>query len=225
MGEGPGSELEHLNHVPGDKASWMDAKKKTISAKEQDPVAREAWWEQIKDIDIERLVFVDETSTNLAMTRRYARAPRGVRALGSAPRNYRSSSLVCALSLEGTGEAMVLDRAIDGVAFGVYLRELLCPSLKPGQVVVMDNLSVHKGNKVAGLIEAVGCSLRYLPAYSPDYSPIEPCFSKVKEALRAAEARTNDELIDAIGEALGTVNSSDARGWFGHCGYQPARLN
>jgi transposase len=176
-------------------------------------------------MDREKLVFIDETSTNTAMTRRYARAPRGERAVGSAPRNYDSSSLVCALSLEGIGEAMVVEGAIDGAAFEVYLNKLLCPSLKPGQVVVLDNLSVHKGKKVGKLIEAVGCSVRYLPPYSPDYSPIEPCFSKVKEALRAAEARTDDELLDAIGEALQEVTSSDASGWFAHCGYQPACPN
>jgi transposase len=225
VGEDPRDEPEHLNHVPGDKKGWLDAKKKTISAKEQDPVARKAWWEQLEGMDREKLVFIDETSTNTAMTRRYARAPRGERAVGSAPRNYDSSSLVCALSLEGIGEAMVVEGAIDGAAFEVYLNKLLCPSLKPGQVVVLDNLSVHKGKKVGKLIEAVGCSVRYLPPYSPDYSPIEPCFSKVKEALRAAEARTDDELLDAIGEALQEVTSSDASGWFAHCGYQPACPN
>ncbi len=165
-------------------------------------------------------MFVDETGTNIAMTRRYARAPRGRRAQGKVPRNYgKQLSLVAALSSDGLGEAMVLEGAMDGAAFIVYVEKLLCPSLRAGQVVVMDNLSVHKSVAVRELIEAAGCSLVYLPAYSPDFSPIEMAFSTIKEALRAAGARSRETLGEAITAAIEMVTASDAAAYFRHCGY------
>lgn len=153
------------------------------------------------------------------MTRRRARSRRGVRAPGRVPRNWgRPTSLVASLSLEGLGEAGTLAGAFDTQAFLVYVEHFLAPSLKPGQVVVMDNLSVHKDGRVRELIEKRGCRLLFLPAYSPDFTPIEQCFSKIKEALRKAAARTQEALDEAIGRALGLVTSEDAHGWFRHCG-------
>jgi transposase len=141
------------------------------------------------------------------------------------PRNHgKPTSLVSALSLEGLGAAMTLVGAINTAAFVVYVERLLAPSLKPGQIVVIDNLSVHKAKRVSELIEARGCELLFLPAYSPDFSPIEPCFSKIKEALRSAGARTQEALEEAIGKAIDLVTSEDAHGWFRHCGF-PARSN
>ncbi len=154
------------------------------------------------------------------MTRRRARSKRGTRALGKVPRNHgKPTSLVSALSLEGLGAAMTLVGAINTSAFVVYVDKLLAPTLKPGQVVVIDNLSVHKATRVRELIEARGCTLLFLPAYSPGFSPIELCFSKIKEALRSAGARTQEALEEAISKAIKLVTSEDAQGWFRHCGF------
>lgn len=195
-------------------------------AAEQDPVARANWREEIGLIPSTDLVFVDETSSNTAMARRYGRSPRGERVRASVPRNYGlSTTLVAALSLEGLGPAMIAEGAIDTAAFKEYVRQLLCPALRPGQVVVVDNLSVHKDAAVRELIESVHCRLLFLPPYSPDFSPIEPGFSKIKESLRAAGARTQDGLIDAIADAIDNVTGQDAAGWFSHCGYPPVSHN
>lgn len=198
----------------------MDAKKKTVVAAERDETARIEWREEIAPLDPRDFVFIDETATNIAMTRRYARSPRGERVGGQVPRNYgTSTTLVAALSPDGLGEAMTLPGAMNTAAFTVYLRDLLCPSLRPGQVVVMDNLSCHHAQGVRELIEARGCRLCYLPSYSPDFSPIEQAFSKIKEALRALGARTQQALDAAISQAIDLVTQADALGWFKHCGY------
>jgi transposase len=171
-------------------------------------------------LDPHDLVFVDETSSNIAMTRRYARSPLGERIGDKVPRNYgTSTTLVAALSLSGLGEAMTLPGAMNTAAFTVYVRQLLGPSLRPGQVVMMDNLSCHHAEEVRELIEARGCTLCHLPSYSPDFSPIEPAYSKIKEALRAAGARTQPALDEAITQALEVITAEDAVGWFSHCGY------
>lgn len=154
------------------------------------------------------------------MTPRYARAPRGVRVSGTVPRNHgQNTTLVAALSADGLGAAMTLDGAADGAAFIAYVRAFLAPTLRPGQVVVLDNLAVHKGATVRALIEARGCTLLFLPAYSPDFSPIEQAFGKLKETLRRAGARTKEALELAIAAALTTVTATDSRGWFAACGY------
>jgi transposase len=135
------------------------------------------------------------------------------------PRNWgKPTSLVAALSLEGVGEAATVEGAFDTLAFVAFIEHWFAPSLWPGQVVVMDNLSVHKAKRVRELIEARGCQLLFLPPYSPDFSPVEPCFSKIKEALRKAAARTQEALLEAIGQAIKLVTSEDAHGWFRHCG-------
>ncbi len=103
--------------------------------------------------------------------------------------------------------------------FEAYVERVLAPSLRPGRVVVMDNLGAHRGERVRELVEARGCSLLFLPPYSPDFSPIEEAFSKIKALLRKAKARTRTALVEAIGRALGAVSAKDVRGWFGHCGY------
>ncbi len=166
------------------------------------------------------LVFVDESGTNLAMTPRYGRAPRGERVVGTAPRNHGSNTtLVAALSLEGITAAMTVEGAMDRLAFDVFVERLLIPALRPGQVVVWDTLSVHKSPDAARAIAARGCQLLWLPPYSPDLTPIEQTFSKVTAVLRRAGARTRTELDTAITDALSTVTATDALGWFAHCGY------
>jgi transposase len=154
------------------------------------------------------------------MVRRYARAPKGERAYGSVPRNRgKNTTLVASLSLEGIGEAMAFEEATTKAVFETYVERLLAPSLKPGRVVVMDNLGAHKGDRVKELIEARGAILVFLPAYSPDFSPIEEAFSKIKALLKKAAARTREVLTEAIGQALQAVTAQDAEGWFAHCGY------
>jgi transposase len=165
-------------------------------------------------------VFVDECGTHTSMVRRYARAPKGERTYGSVPRNRgKNTTLVASLSLEGIGEAMAFEEATTKAVFETYVERLLAPSLKPGRVVVMDNLGAHKGDRVKELIEARGAILVFLPAYSPDFSPIEEAFSKIKALLKKAAARTREVLTEAIGQALQAVTAQDAEGWFAHCGY------
>lgn len=172
-------------------------------------------------VPTQRLVFVDETGTHTRMTPLYARAPRGERAYGHVPRNHtRNTTLVAALTLAGLDAPMVLEGAMDREAFVAWLRHFLVPTLSAGQVVVMDNLNVHKGTQVRQIIEGADCTLRYLPAYSPDFSPIEGAYSKVKARVRRAGKRRQDELEGAIGEAVAAVTAQDAAGWFAHCGYR-----
>jgi len=149
-----------------------------------------------------------------------ARAPRGERAYGQAPRNWgKNVTLVCSLNTEGIGAAMSVEGSTDGVAFETYVERFLAPTLKAGQVVVMDNLKVHKSKRVRQLIEGAGAEILFLPPYSPDFSPIEEAFSKVKSILRRIGARTREALLETTGQALGAVSQRDALGWFRHCGY------
>ncbi len=180
----------------------------------------------MKDVDARRLVVVDECGSHIALTPLYARAPKGQRAYGSVPRNRgKNTTLLAALSVEGMGACMLLEGATNTATFEVYLEQILLPSLVPGQIVVLDNLSAHKGARVRQLIEGRGCQLLYLPAYSPDFSPIEETFSKIKAYLRRVGARTREALEEAIAQALETVTSQDAHGWFTHCGYVPAQAS
>lgn len=168
----------------------------------------------------DEFVIVDETGSNLNLTPRYARAPRGMRAVGSVPRNTPpNTTLIAAMSTAGMGAAMVLEGATDAAAFEVYVRQFLVPTLRPGQVVVLDNLSAHKNPQVRTLIEACACEVWYLPAYAPDLSPIEEAFAKLKTLLRRAAARTKAALLDAIAAALTHITAADADGFFTHCGY------
>jgi hypothetical protein len=172
------------------------------------------------DLDPSRLVFVDESGTHTAMTRLRARAPRGKRAVARVPRNHGPNvTLFAALTAQGMGPALLVEGGADQAACAVYVGQLLVPSLHPGQVVVMDQLNVHKSATIRALIEAADCELRLLPAYSPDFNPIEPAFAKLKTHLRAAEPRTFAALVTAVGAALERVTPADASGCFTHCGY------
>jgi transposase len=194
-------------------------------ASERDEEARAAWRERLKGVDPRRLVFVDECSTNTALTTRYARAPRGQRARGSAPRNWgKNITLISSITLDGgIGPSLSMEGSSDGESFGLFLREMLCPRLKRGQIVVMDNLSVHKGAWVRELIEEKEAEVLLLPPYSPDFNPIEEAFSKVKGLLRKAKARTRGALFEATHRALSAVTVEDACGFFAHCGYGTSR--
>jgi transposase len=192
-----------------------------LFAAERDETVRAAWRNDIQDLDPHQLVFVDESGTNLAMTPRYGRAPRGQRVVGAAPRNHGpNTTLLAAMRPTGISAAMTLEGAVDRDAFEVFVAQVLVPTLRPGQTVIWDNLSVHKSATAQQLIEGVGCQVRFLPPYSPDFAPIEQAFSKLKTGLRRAQARTRTALDDAITAGLATITAADARAWFAHCGYQ-----
>ena len=171
-------------------------------------------------LDTRRLVFVDKMGANTSLSPSYAWAPRGQRARCSIPRNRgRNTTLLASMSVEGMGPYLAVEGTTDREVFEAYVEQVLAPTLCIGQVVVMDNLSAHKGHKVKELIEKRRCELLYLPAYSPDLNPIEEAFSKIKGILRKAEARTREALVEAIEVAISAVTARDARGFFKHCGY------
>ena len=198
----------------------VDAQKKTLGATERNEEERAAWRAEVNALPAQQMVFVDECGSNIALTPLYARAPKGERAQGRVPRNRgKNTTLIASLSLEGMGAAMILEGSANGAAFELYVEQLLAPSLHAGQIVVMDNLRAQKGERVRQAIEAKGCHVLFLPGYSPDFSPIEETFSKLKSDLRRAGARTREALEQALCQALLTVTAQDARGWFRHCGY------
>ena len=165
-------------------------------------------------------VFVDECGTHTSMTRLRARAPRGERVYGPVPRNRgRNTTLIASMTSQGMGPSMAVVGSTTKAVFEAYVQRVLAPSLRPGQVVVMDNLGAHRGERVRALIEARGCELLFLPPYSPDFSPIEEAFSKLKALLRKAQARARGALVEAIGRVLSAITARDAKGYFGHCGY------
>jgi transposase len=199
----------------------VDLQKKTLAATERDEDKRSAFRERLRGVDPERLLFVDESSTNIAMVPRYGRAPKGKRAHGRAPRNWgKNVTLISSITTEGMGASMSIQGSSDTESFGLYIREVLAPRLRRGQIVLMDNLSVHKAGWVRDLIEQKDCQLWLLPAYSPDMNPIEEAFSKVKNLIRKTKARTLEALFGATAEALGAVNEEDARAYFADCGYE-----
>ena len=201
----------------------MDTEKKVLQASERKEEERSQWREQAQELDASKFVFLDESGSNIALTRLYARAPKGKRAYGSIPRNRgKNMTLISSLSLQGVGESLILDGSANTEIFEISIEQILAPSLEPGQIVIRENLSIHKGKKVRQLIEARGCQVLFLPAYSPDLSPIEEAFSKIKAMLRRIGARTREALQEALEYALTTVSAFDASGWFSHCGYWPA---
>jgi len=194
-----------------------------LTASERDEQARAAWREKSRGIDAKRFVILDETGSNLGLTPLYALAPRGKRAHGSIPRNRgKNTTMIASLTLAGMGPAMLLEGAMDSDAFFAYVEQVLVPTLLPNQIVVMDNLSSHTGASVRTLIEACGCQLWFLPAYSPDLSPMEQAFSKIKTFLRRCSARTQDALWDALSAAIDLITPLDAAAFFADCGYFPA---
>jgi transposase len=172
-----------------------------------------------------RFIFLDESAVNTAMTPTHGRAPVGERVVDSAPRNYgEQTSIVGALSFgRGLVATMTLAGAVDTLAFEAYLTRVLAPRLRKGDVVVLDNLNVHKASRVEEVAEARGARVLWLAPYSPDFSPIEQCWSKIKTFLRGAKARTGQELDKALAQAIRLVTTADIRGWFKHCGYSLAR--
>ncbi len=154
------------------------------------------------------------------MTRLRGRAPRGKRCHASAPAgHWKTTTMISSVRFDGSTAAMTIEAATDTEVFQSYVREVLCPTLRPGDIVIMDNLAAHKNETTLRLITQAGAKVRFLPAYSPDLNPIEKMWSKIKSLLRSAKARTIDALISEIGAALAKVSDKDVRGWFVSCGY------
>lgn len=175
---------------------------------------RRAFREEVGAIDPNRLVYVDETGTNTSMTRTYGRAPKGERVEGAVPRSWSTLTLICGLRLSGATAPFVFPGATDNAAFETYAKQVLAPRLHPGDVVIWDNLSPHKAAEALRAVHQAGAEVISLPTASPDLSPIEEMFSKVKGELRSAAARTTGAVVDAIGSALGNITRRDAIGWF-----------
>ena len=206
--------------MAGAPSAGLDAEKKSLAASERDEAARAQWRAALTGYDVRQLVFVDESGTHTSLTRLYAWAPHHQRAIGAVPRNHgKNTTLVAALTLQGLQAPWTVEGAIDTLAFERYVQEVLGPTLQPGQVVILDNLSVHKAEVIRHAIEARRCELLFLPAYSPDCTPIEQAFSKIKAILRGLGARTREALLEAVRQAVGTITAEDATGWFAHAGY------
>lgn len=172
-------------------------------------------------MDPARLVFLDESGATTAMARRYGRAPAGARLDAAVPHgHWKVVTLTAAVRLGGVGACLAFDGATDSACFETYVRDCLVPTLRPGDIVVMDNLACHKAAEVERLIRSAEAVVRYLPPYSPDLNPIEPMFSKLKEHLRALAARTVAAVVGAMGSALQAITPLDLSGWFTHCGYR-----
>lgn len=202
----------------------VDSKKKSVRAQERNEAKRAAWREQARGVDPRRFVWIDETGSHLGMTRRHSRAPRGQRAYGTAPGSRgKNRTLITSLTLAGFGPGLLLDQPIDYDTFEGYVIHRLAPTLKPDQIVVADNLTVHRSERARAAIEATGAQLWFLPPYSPDFNPIEEAFSKVKSFLRTAEPRTLEAHSTAVWAALSTSTPQDAAGWFAHAGYGKRR--
>jgi transposase len=191
-----------------------------VVAAEADAAERAAWWDTVSSLNPAQCIFIDESGTNTTATPRYGWAPSGQRAHGRAPRNYRhNTTLVAALSPAGITAALSFPGPLNSEAFDVFVDQVLVPTLEAGQTVILDNLSVHRRRRVRTRIEAAACRLLYLPAYSPDFNPIEHAFSKLKTYLRRTEARSQQALDTALSTGLASITPTDARGWIRHCGY------
>jgi transposase len=172
------------------------------------------------ELDSTRLVFLDETWATTNMTRTRGRAPRGERLIGTVPHgHWQTTTFLCGLRHDRLAAPLVLNGAIDGASFLAWVEQFLAPTLVPGDIVVADNLSSHKVAGVREAIEARGASLWFLPAYSPDLNPIELVFSKLKQLLRSAAARTRDALWDTIGQLLHRFDPAECVSYLRHCGY------
>jgi transposase len=195
-------------------------KKKSLAASERNEDARAAWREAVAALNPAQLVFVDESGTHTSLTRLYGWAPHDQRATGSVPRNHgKNMTLVAALMPDGLQVPWTIEGAMDTAAFERYVQEVLGPTLRPGQIVVVDNLSVHKAESIREAIAARHCDLLFLPPHSPDCTPIEQAFSKIKAILRGLGARVRDALVEAIRLAVDAITREDAVPWFAHAGY------
>jgi transposase len=183
-------------------------------------VRRAAWLQARPEFDPERLVFIDETGASTKMARLCGRAKRGHRCRAAVPHgHWKTTTFTGALRRSGMTAPMMLDGPMNGAAFLAYVEQVLAPTLRPGDIVVMDNLPAHKSAAIRAAIEATGASLLYLPPYSPDFNPIENAFAKLKAFLRKAEARTPDKLCDAIADGITRFSAEECTNYFAAAGY------
>jgi transposase len=198
--------------------------KKTLKASEQErediAKSRDEWQEFQKIVDAHRLIFLDESGMKTNMTRLYGRAYGGNRCLDSAPcGHWETVTLLSSIRLDGETESLVFEGAVNRKMFDSYIKEGLAPTLRPGDIVIMDNLSAHKSQEACNAIRKCQAEVLFLPAYSPDLNPIEKMWSKVKQIVRGIKPRTEEELFAATATALDAVTADDALGWFESCGY------
>lgn len=181
---------------------------------------RRAFQQEVAGLDVEQFKFLDESSVNLTLTRLYGRAAPDQRVVDSAPQpSGPQTTTLAVIGLRGLTAPLVLSGAVTGTVFYGYIQQCVVPTLQPGDVLFMDNLSAHKVAGIEALIEARGAHLIYLPPYSPDFNPIELAWSKVKTILRRRKARTFPDLLEALKQALRAITRQDIQGWFVHCGY------
>jgi transposase/uncharacterized protein YnzC (UPF0291/DUF896 family) len=213
--------------VPGIAAFELAAKKKSLHDSQRETPRVKALRQNFQThfVDslgelVKRLKFLDESGTNLGLTRLCGRAAPGQRVVEATP-GYSGPhyTLVATLGWQEVTAPWIFEGAMNAAAFEAYVRTQLLPTLRRGDIVVMDNLSAHTGETIRQLIEARGARVQFLPPYSPDFNPIELCWSKVKTALRAAKARTFEALVDAVAQALRSISLTDIQAWFAHCGY------
>ena len=208
------------------EAAQDDVQKKTAHASEQDRPdvlkRRQAWFDSQLDLDPDKLVFIDETGASTKMARLYGRSRRGERCRAAIPHgHWKTTTFVGALRRSGMTAPMVLDGAMHGAAFLAYVEQALVPTLRPGDIVIIDNLPAHKPVAIREAIENAGATLRFLPPYSPDFNPIEMAFSKLKAILRKAACRTIEDLWSTIGTALDTFKPDECANYFHAAGYEP----
>lgn len=198
-----------------------DTQKKSLIASERDPWERARFLVEQEDVDPADVVVIDEFGSNLDLTRRYARAPRGERAVGSIPRNTPpNTTTISSMTTSGMGPSLMSEAGVTSALFEAYVEQILGPTLRPGQVILLDNLSAHKSPRLRELLAARGCRLWYVPSYSPDFSPIELAFAKIKADLRRVGARTREVLEAAVAQALSHISSEEACAFFRHCGFR-----
>jgi transposase len=214
---------ESLDNLPRHSPDWIKQEKGGRSATERDEFERAAWRVLVAAaVEPERLLFVDECGVHTSLAPIYGYAPRDERLHLPVPRNRgKNTTLLSSMTTGGMGPSLAVEGATTARVFETYVEKVLVPSLRAGQIVVMDNLSAHRPRRIRELIEQQGCELLYLPAYSPDYNPIEEAFAKIKNLLRKAAVRSKGALVEAIGQALSAVTIEDALGYFEHAGYRP----
>lgn len=196
-----------------------------MRASEQDrsdvQVLRNTWPQTIAQIPVKNLVFLDESAASTSLAKLYGRCTKGERLCDSAPAGrWLTTTMLSAVRVDGPIAPLLVDGPVDGVIFSAWIEQFLLRELRPGDVVIMDNLNTHRVAKASQLLQASGHQLLYLPPYSPDLNPIENMWSKVKSILRTLKARTFDELLNAVKIALSEITTTDCQGFFRHCGYR-----
>jgi transposase len=194
-----------------------------LTASERNNHKRAWYWRRVKELCHRRLRFIDETGINVALTRRYGRSMRGERISEAVPKNYRQQqSIISSMGVDGVAAVFIIEGAVDTSAFDVYVERVLRPTMKAGDIFVLDNLTAHHASRIESVAHECTAQVLWLAPYSPDFSPIELLWSKIKAGLRKAKARTIEELGHALNKGLELITTKDCRAWFEHCGYSVA---